>query len=204
MFAVLLVNVNYLQAFQADSLTSKPSNVRAFEQQFKQQRGQIVAADGTVMAKSVATSNAIYKDQRVYTHGTLYAPVTGYASTYAPAWPRLTSRSHETHLPGAAVKIVTSSALFSSGGYPADTAVNAPTVVKLPGSTATLINFDGLPCGSGTEPIIYAFTVSCNTVFGGLGMKIGGAALHDQANKFGMNSPNLTIPLPVSPSDVPL
>jgi len=309
MFAVLLVNVNYLQAFQADSLTSKPSNVRAFEQQFKQQRGQIVAADGTVMAKSVATSNAIYKYQRVYPHGPLYAPVTGYDSifgstglelaedkllsgndpkllvrnfvnmitgkkpqgaqvvttitakaqaaaygalqatglsggvvaldpqtgavialsstpTFNPnkyatfdgakldkadaayrndrAQPLLNRAINQTYPPGSTFKIVTSSALFSSGGYTPDTAVNAPTVLKLPGSTATLINFDGLPCGSGTEPIIYAFTVSCNTVFGGLGMKIGGAALHDQANKFGMNSPNLTIPLPVSPSDVPL
>src|SRR5260370_8393533 len=82
MFAVLLVNVNYLQAFQADSLTSKPSNVRAFEQQFKQQRGQIMAADGTVMAKSVATSNAIYKYQRVYPHGPLYAPATASDPTF--------------------------------------------------------------------------------------------------------------------------
>ena len=35
-------------------------------------------------------------------------------------------------------------------------------------------------------------------------MKIGGPALHDQANKFGMNDPNLTIPLPVSASTTPL
>ena len=309
MFAVLLVNVNYLQAFQADSLTTKPSNVRAFEQQFQQQRGQIVAADGTVLAKSVATNNAIYKFQRVYPHGPLYAPVTGYDSIYSatgleltedkllsgndpkllvrnfvsmitgkkpqgaqvvttidpkaqaaafsalratglsggavaldpktgavlalvstptfdpnryatfsgtklnkadnayrkdPAQPLLNRAINETYPPGSTFKVVTSSALFSSGKYNPNTVVNAPTVLKLPGSTATLINFDGEACGSGTVPIIYAFTVSCNTAFGALGMKIGGPALYAQANKFGMNDQNLTIPLPVSPSIVPL
>jgi peptidoglycan glycosyltransferase len=309
MFVVLMVNVNYLQAFQADSLTSKPSNVRAFEQQFQQQRGQIVAADGTVLAKSVATKNPIYKFQRVYPHGPLYAPVTGYDSIFGatglelaenkllsgndpkllvrnfvnmitgkkpqgaqvvttidpkaqaaaysalratglsggvvaldprtgailalsstptfdpnkyatfdgakldkadaayrkdPAQPLLNRAINETYPPGSTFKVVTSSTLFSAGNYDPSTVVNAPTVLKLPGSTATLINFDGEACGSGKVPVIYAFTVSCNTAFGELGMKIGGPALHDQANKFGMNNPNLTIPMPVSPSNVPL
>jgi cell division protein FtsI/penicillin-binding protein 2 len=309
MFVVLMVNVNYLQAFQADGLASKPSNVRAFEQQFQQQRGQIVAADGTVLAKSVATKNPVYKFQRVYPHGPLYAPVTGYDSIFGasglelaedkllsgndpkllvrnfvnmitgkkpqgaqvvttidpkaqaaaynalratglsggavaldprtgailalsstpafdpnkyttfdgakldkadlayrrnPAQPLLNRAINERYPPGSTFKVVTSSALFSSGNYTPDTVVDAPTVLKLPGSTATLINFDGLPCGSGRERIIYAFTVSCNTVFGNLGMKIGGQALHDQASKFGMNDPNLTIPMPVVQSTVPL
>ncbi|HUK71447.1 MAG TPA: penicillin-binding transpeptidase domain-containing protein [Streptosporangiaceae bacterium] len=309
MFAVLLLNVNYLQAFQADSLTSKPSNVRAFEQQFQQQRGQIVAADGTVLAKSVATKNVIYKFQRQYPHGPEYAPVTGYDSIFgasgleltedkllsgndprllvrnfvnmitgkkpqgaqvvttidpraqtaayknllatglsggvvaldpktgailalasapsfnpnnyatfsgtklnkidtayrqSPAQPLLNRAINETYPPGSTFKVVTSSTLFSSGKYTPDTVVPAPTVLQLPDSTATLINFDGEACGTGSVPIIYAFTVSCNTVFGGLGMKIGGPALHDQATKFGMNDPNLTIPLPVSESNMPL
>ncbi len=309
MFAVLMLNVNYLQAFQADSLTSKPSNVRAFEQQFQQQRGQIVASDGTVLAKSVPTKNVIYKFQRQYPHGPEYAPVTGYDSVFgatglelaedkllsgndprllvrnfvnmitgkkaqgaqvvttvdpkaqtaaytalratglsggtvaldpktgailalastpsfdpnryatfsgaelnkidkayrnSPAQPLLNRAINETYPPGSTFKVVTSSALFSSAKYTPDTVVDAPTVLKLPGSTATLINFDGEACGSGRVPVIYAFTVSCNTAFGGLGMKIGGPALHDQANKFGMNDPNLTIPMPVSTSSMPL
>jgi peptidoglycan glycosyltransferase len=309
MFIVLLLNVNYLQVFQADGLTTKPSNVRAFEQQFQQQRGQIVAADGTVLAKSVATNNAIYKFQRQYPHGPLYAPVTGYDSIFGatglelaedkllsgndpkllvrnfvnmitgkkpqgaqvvttidpkaqaaaysalratglsggvvaldpktgavvalsstptfdpnryttfdgakldkidnayrhdPRMPLLNRALNETYPPGSTFKVVTSSTLFSSGSYTPDTVVDAPTQLTLPDSNTTLINFDGLPCGNGRVTITYAFTVSCNTVFGELGMKIGGAALHDQANKFGMNDQNLTIPLPVSASNVPL
>ncbi len=280
MFVVLMLNVNYLQAFQADSLTGKPSNVRAFEQQFQQQRGEIVAADGTVLARSVATKNAIYKFQRQYPNGPLYAPVTGYDSIFGstgleftenkllsgndprllvrnfvnmvtgkkpqgaqvvttidpqaqtaaynallatgrsggvvaldpktgeilalasvptfdpnryatfdgakldkideayrtdPAQPLLNRAINETYPPGSTFKVVTSSALFSSGRYNPNTVVDAPTQLNLPNSSTTLINFDGLPCGSGRVPIIYAFTVSCNTAFGGLGMTAGGA-----------------------------
>src|SRR5205807_3252988 len=58
------------------------------------------------------------------------------------------------------------------------------------------------PTGNGTVPLIYAFAVSCNTVFGGLGEHLGGTALHQQANAFGMNRA-LRIPLLVSPSNYP-
>jgi peptidoglycan glycosyltransferase len=310
MFVVLLLNVNYLQAFQADNLTGLPGNVRAFERQFQQQRGPIVAADGsTILAESVAHKSSVYKFQRVYPHGRLYAPVTGYDSIFgktglelaedkllsgndsrlivrnfvtmvtgkkplgaqvtttidpnsqaagynalratglsggvvalnpqtgailalvslptfdpngyatfngaklnkvdkanrdSPAQPLLNRAINQTYPPGSTFKVVTSSALFSSGTYNPQTVVNAPTQLTLPGTQTTLINFDGLPCGNGKVQIIYAFTVSCNTAFGALGMKIGGAALHDQAGKFGMNDPGLTIPLPVSPSVTPL
>src|SRR5262249_46029111 len=65
------------------------------------------------------------------------------------------------------------------------------------------ITFDKEPGGAGGQvPLIYAFTVSCNTVFGGLGMHLGGRALRHQANKFGMNR-SLRIPLTVSPSNYP-
>ena len=53
-------------------------------------------------------------------------------------------------------------------------------------------------------PLIFAFTVSCNTVFGNLGMKLGGAKLRAEADQFGMNNPNLTIPFPVAQSNFPL
>jgi cell division protein FtsI/penicillin-binding protein 2 len=310
MFGLLLLNVNYLQAFQADGLTTKPSNVRAFEQQFQQQRGEIVAADGTVLAKSVPRKSTIYKFQRRYPNGPMYSGVTGYDSLFgatglesaedkllsgndpkllvrnfvnmitgkkpqgaqvvttidtkaqraaydalrksgksgglvalnpsngailamvsAPTFdpnkyttfsgtklnkidkayqtaknqPLLNHAINQTYPPGSTFKVVTSSALFSSGKYGPQTPVDAPTQLKLPETSTTLINFDGLPCGGGGQvPVIYAFTVSCNTVFGELGMKIGGPALHTQASKFGMNDPNLTIPMPVSQSNAPL
>jgi peptidoglycan glycosyltransferase len=108
-----------------------------------------------------------------------------------------------TFPPGSTFKIVTSSAAFTAGKYTPSTSVYAPTNLKLPDTSNQLINYDHLPCGNGTGhvPLIYAFTVSCNTVFGNLGMKLGAAALHQQAGRFGMNDPNLTIPLPVAQSN---
>ena len=98
---------------------------------------------------------------------------------------------------------MTSSTAFSTGKFTPQTPYNAPTNLKLPDTTNQLINFDNLPCGGGGKvPLIYAFTVSCNTVFGGLGMQLGGRALRHQANKFGMNR-SLRIPLTVSPSNFP-
>jgi len=121
----------------------------------------------------------------------------------SPQQPLLNRAINETFPPGSTFKIVTSSTAFSTGKYTPDTPYYAPTNLSLPGTTHQLINYDNLPCGSGGKvPLIYAFTVSCNTVFGGLGMHLGGSALRHQANAFGMNRP-LRIPLPVSPSSYP-
>ena len=43
MFALLLINVNYVQAFRSARLAAGPGNVRTFNQQFQYQRGAIIA-----------------------------------------------------------------------------------------------------------------------------------------------------------------
>ena len=58
MFVLLLINVNYVQAFKSSSLASKPGNIRIFNQQFQYQRGSILATgDGgdTKIAESRLT-----------------------------------------------------------------------------------------------------------------------------------------------------
>jgi peptidoglycan glycosyltransferase len=127
-----------------------------------------------------------------------------------PAQPLLNRAINQTFPPGSTFKVVTSSTAFSTGKYNPQTRVYAPTNLKLPGTTKELINFDNLPCdngsnptGNGKVPFIYAFTVSCNTVFGNLGMQLGDNAIRQQAVKFGMNDANLRIPLPVSASSYP-
>ena len=81
MFVLLLINVNYLQGFQANSLAGKKGNSRTFDQQYQYQRGSISTGDGVVVAKSRPVKG-IYKFQRYYPHGPVYAPVTGYDSLY--------------------------------------------------------------------------------------------------------------------------
>ena len=82
MFVLLLVNANYVQAFEANNLAGKPGNARTFSQQFQYQRGAIVTADNKTIAESVPVKG-IYKYQRHYPYGPLYAPVTGFNSIYS-------------------------------------------------------------------------------------------------------------------------
>ena len=86
MFILLLINVNYVQAFQSSSLADKPGNSRVFYQQFQYKRGSIVAVgDGsaTKIAESrlVKGGHGTYK--RYYPDGPTYAPVTGFDSIFS-------------------------------------------------------------------------------------------------------------------------
>jgi penicillin-binding protein A len=86
MFVLLLVNINYLQAFEPASLATKPGNSRAFyASQNQYERGSIVTSDGLTIAASRPSSNSSdsIKYQRYYPHGPEYAPVTGYDTLYS-------------------------------------------------------------------------------------------------------------------------
>jgi peptidoglycan glycosyltransferase len=313
MFLLLLLSVNYVQAFEPSSLAVQRGNARIFSQQYQYQRGAIITADNKTIAESVHVKG-IYSYQRHYPYPTTYAPVTGYDSLYSatgieqaedkflsgsdaqltvhnlidlasgkpkrgatvqltvnsaaqvaaynalkasgrpsgavaidprtgailalasyptfnpnkyatfvgaqlkridnryltdPRQPLLNRAINATFPPGSTFKVVTSSTAFSHG-YNTGTRVYAPTNLKLPNTSKQLINFDNSPCddgsnptGNGKVPLIYAFTVSCNTVFGNLGLHLGDTAIRQQADKFGMNSASLRIPLKVSQSNYP-
>ena len=309
MFVLLLANVNYLQAFEANSLSDKKGNSRAFTAQFQNKRGEITTADGTVLAESKSIGG-IYKYQRVYTNGDEYAPVTGYDTLYTAtgvektenallngtssqlavrnvidtitnkprkgatvqttinskaqnaAWsalqalnksgavvalnpstgailamasypsfdpnqlavldgtqlnkndaalqkdanqPLLNRATSATYPPGSTFKIITSSTLFNQGKANPNTVVPAPTSLTLPQSSTKLINDNGEVCGNGsTATIDLAFTKSCNTAFANIGMQLGSQTLKDEADKYGFNNPDLTIPSPVAASNFPL
>src|SRR5215472_2109758 len=86
MFVLLLINVNYVQAFESTSLASQPGNSRVFSQQFQYQRGSIIAGgDGTntkiAESRLLKGNNGDY--QRFYPAGPVYAPVTGYDSIFS-------------------------------------------------------------------------------------------------------------------------
>jgi penicillin-binding protein A len=314
MFLLLLLSVNYVQAFEPSTLAVQRGNARVFSQQYQYQRGSILTSNNKTIAESVHVKG-IYAYQRSYPDPFVYAPVTGYDSLYSatgiektedrflsgsdpqltvhnlidlvtgkpkrgatvqltinsaaqtaayaalkatgrpsaavaldpktgavlalasyptfnpnkyatfdsaqlkradnrylndPRQPLLNRAINQTFPPGSTFKVVTSSTAFSTGNYTPQTRVYAPTNLKLPGTTTELINFDNSACddgsnptGNGKVPLIYAFTVSCNTVFANLGMQLGDNAIRQQAVKFGMNDANLRIPLPVSASSYP-
>jgi penicillin-binding protein A len=85
MFVLLLLNMNYVQAFEATKLAGEPGNIRVFNEQFTYQRGSIIAnGDGTDL--KIAESMPVKGTntyQRVYPQGSAYAPVTGYDTIYS-------------------------------------------------------------------------------------------------------------------------
>ncbi|MQA94296.1 MAG: penicillin-binding protein 2 [Streptosporangiales bacterium] len=81
LFGLLLVNVNYIQAFQADELNNNPRNSRVLIEQFNRERGPILVGNEPI-ARSVATEGT-FKYQRKYNNGPLYAAVTGFYSLYS-------------------------------------------------------------------------------------------------------------------------
>lgn len=109
-----------------------------------------------------------------------------------------------TYPPGSTFKIVTSSALLSGNpGITVNTNVDSPTQLVLPQTSHVLHNDQGEPCGdgSGQARLIAAFAQSCDTTFAKIGMQLGAQALNAMAGNFGMNNPDLTIPLTVAQSD---
>jgi peptidoglycan glycosyltransferase len=82
LFLVLLVNLTYVQGFDTTALSNLTGNTRTLESQQQYQRGNIETADGVVIAQSKPTNGSIYKYQRNYPQGQIYAPVTGYDTIY--------------------------------------------------------------------------------------------------------------------------
>ena len=127
------------------------------------------------------------------------------------AWQRLrddpdspmTNRAiSETYPPGSTFKVITTAAALQ-GGATEDEQLTAAPKITLPGSTATLENYGGSPCGN--EPTVslrQAFALSCNTAFVQLGIATGADALRSMAHSFGMDGTPSVIPLQVAESTV--
>jgi peptidoglycan glycosyltransferase len=79
MFALLLANGTYMMIFRQSSLATQPQNRRVRDAEFAQNRGAILAAGKTEIAKTVPAKDR-FKYQRVYPDGELYAAITGFYS----------------------------------------------------------------------------------------------------------------------------
>jgi len=87
---------------------------------------------------------------------------------------------------GFRVRFTTAAALES--GMTPDTRFPNPLVLDLPQTTNVLQNFGGEHCLGGvpTLTLAQALTVSCNVVFGEIGLRLGAAKLVAQAKKLGL------------------
>jgi penicillin-binding protein A len=116
--------------------------------------------------------------------------------------PRLNRAIGDNFPPGSIFKVIVSAAALSNG-YTPDTTIPAPDLLTLPNTRTTLKNFGGSSCNGGADQrLIDALTISCNTAFAELGMKLGEDKVRSMAEAFGMDDQKMQIPLEVAPSTV--
>ncbi len=103
-----------------------------------------------------------------------------------PDKPLLSRAYQELYPPGSTFKLVTAAAALQNG-YTPDSLWPNPPVLQLPQTTHVLENFGGEHCLGGAPKITtaQALTVSCNVVFGEIGLALGADALASQARAFG-------------------
>lgn len=105
--------------------------------------------------------------------------------------------------PGEVFEVVTAAAALSTGAFTADTHLPGPAALVLPGTTARLANRGNQPCsGTGVTSLADAMRTSCTTAFASLGMTLGGQALREQAEAFGIGQTG-HIPVEVQASSFP-
>ena len=106
-----------------------------------------------------------------------------------PTEPLLDRSINKTYPPGSTFKVITTAAALDAGIAGPSTEFADPMALNLPGSTATISNYDGGVCVDGTKVTLeQAFVSSCNTVFADLGMQVGAEQLVATAERFGFNS----------------
>lgn len=78
-YVAAFAKLNQIQVFEASDLNDRPENTRQQLRDFNRPRGDIVSADGAVLATS-EERRADLRYQRVYPEGERFAHVTGYYS----------------------------------------------------------------------------------------------------------------------------
>jgi peptidoglycan glycosyltransferase len=96
--------------------------------------------------------------------------------------------TRELYAPGSTFKVVVAAAAIDTEVAAASTLFADPLAFQLPGSTATISNFDGRACGDGnTVRLDRAFIRSCNTVFADLAIQVGAPTIGLTADGMGWN-----------------
>ena len=81
-FGLAIVQLVNIQVVKAPALRASASNPRNEGKQYDNQRGDIYASDGTLLAESVKSSSGPYHYMREYPQGSLYSQVVGYSDEY--------------------------------------------------------------------------------------------------------------------------
>ncbi|MGQ4514945.1 penicillin-binding transpeptidase domain-containing protein [Streptomyces sp. DW26H14] len=115
--------------------------------------------------------------------------------------PTLNRALRQTYPPGSTFKLVTAAAALQNGIISdPDAKTDSPLPYIMPGTTRPLNNEGNLPCKNATPRV--ALAVSCNSVFGHMGVQVGKDKMLDEAKKFGFNEQQF-IPVRADASEFP-
>lgn len=163
-------------------------------------RGSIIALDPTTGAVLASVSTPGFDPNSLV--GSDAGPA-GKAVEEDPDRPLLHRTIAATYPPGSTFKVVTTAAALETGIAGPATEFPDPEALELPGTSATIHNYDDGLCGDGESvTLAEAFVRSCNTTFAALGMQVGAEALTETAEAFGFNQ-EIPYDLPVLVSSMP-
>ncbi len=132
------------------------------------------------------------------------------SSTRSAAWNKLTADAdnpmlnraiNQTYPPGSTFKVVVTAAAMREGDD-SQTRVPSQRSYTPEQTTAQIQNFNGSSCGGDEITLQQALTVSCNTAYAQLAVKVGEKRLREQARDFGFESSSLECPTKVSTSQL--
>jgi peptidoglycan glycosyltransferase len=172
----------------AVKLTINPQAQQTAYDAMQGHQGAVVALDPRTGAILAMVSTPSYDPSPLTTHNPSQIKQAWTSLVNDPNDPLLNRAIAQTYPPGSTFKVVTTAAALSNG-YKPTSMLDAPHTLTLPETTHQLTNFEGEQCGTGTQiTLADALRVSCNTAYGGLGLKLGGDAIRQQAEAFGFNS----------------
>jgi peptidoglycan glycosyltransferase len=168
--------------------TIDPELQRVAKQALGRLPGGVVALDPRTGEVLAMVANPTYNPNSLASHNLARVEQARKQLDQNPAKPLLSRAAQELFAPGSTFKLVTASAALENGMEP-NTRFPNPASLDLPQTTHDLQNFGGEHCLGGAPEltIAQALQVSCNVVFGEIGLKLGAEKLVDQARKFGFD-----------------
>lgn len=204
-----LDSINRIVAGQAPKgaaveVTIDPDVQKAAFDALGDRQGAVVAIEPSTGRILAMASTPTYDPNVLAAHDS-QAVITAYEALKADSLDPLSNRatSGDMNPPGSSFKVLVAAAAVESGRYTAESTFPNPVSLQLPGSTATVFNWNRLTCGPGeTVTLAEALRQSCNVPLAQLGMELGDDALRETAEKFGFNS-KMLLPTPTGVSVYP-
>lgn len=166
-------------------------------------QGAVVALDPSTGDVLAMVANPSYDPNPLASHNPRSARSAQGRLLRDPSKPLLSRAFQEVFAPGSTFKLVTTAAALEAGMRP-NTLFANPPALDLPQTTHDLHNFGGEHCYGGAPQITVAqaLQVSCNVVFGEVGLRVGADRLSAMAEAFGFNE-QVPFALPFAEGQLP-